>query len=213
MYEHFYDLRSEEIKRNDTVCQKMDNGNSLMKRTVPLFFNTKMKYKFKGTIDESSKNEKENIEDLQNALFKLHQMCAQAAQPRRCCGRRHNCCTFSMISLFHENKQTGFLLQNSFKGQQYWIPPILKQLEDAKKVQTEESVKSKCISFDTKQHAINRCVKIDAMFFSVDEEPSFLQGNQTQNQNTADEESYGPNKREYLKYDTVILCNPNAMAY
>jgi alpha/beta superfamily hydrolase len=44
-------------------------------------------------------------------------------------------------------------------------------------------------------------VKIDAMFFTATEEPLVLVGDK-------DFE-----KSKYLDFDTVILCNPNAMAY
>ena len=43
-------------------------------------------------------------------------------------------------------------------------------------------------------------VKIDAMFFTATEEPLVLVGENQENS-------------KYLEYDTVILCNPNAMAY
>ena len=48
-------------------------------------------------------------------------------------------------------------------------------------------------------------VKIDAMFFSANEEASFLVGDsKPANHDESD---------SFLDYDTFILCNPNAMAY
>ena len=34
----------------------------------------------------------------------------------------------------------GIVLRKSFKGDHYWIPPLKKQLEDAKKIMTPEEI-------------------------------------------------------------------------
>ena len=47
-------------------------------------------------------------------------------------------------------------------------------------------------------------VKIDAMFFTASEEPVVYDANKL--------DEYNPEAR-YLDYDTIILCNPNAMSY
>jgi fermentation-respiration switch protein FrsA (DUF1100 family) len=67
----------------------------------------------------------------------------------------------------------GIVLRKSFKGNHVWIPA-----------------------------ASPDGVKIDAMFFTANEQPLVLDSsNQTRN-NT-----------QYLSNDTFILCNPNAMSY
>lgn len=74
-------------------------------------------------------------------------------------------------SLFHESKQMGIVLRKSFKGNHVWIPP-----------------------------SSSKGTKIDAMFFTANEEAFNLD----------------PNLRQdcaYLDYDTFIICNPNAMSY
>ena len=81
----------------------------------------------------------------------------------------------------------GIVLRKSFKGTHVWIPPIPEQ-------------KACSSGIDINNHKQNM-VKIDAMFFSATEETMVLQGEK-------DHES-----QKYLEHDTMILCNPNAMAY
>ena len=51
-----------------------------------------------------------------------------------------------MISLFHESKQTGILLREIFKGKHLWVPPIEKQIEDAKKAGlSQDVIDSRCV--------------------------------------------------------------------
>jgi hypothetical protein len=78
-----------------------------------------------------------------------------------------------MTSLFHESKQMGIVLRKSFKGNHVWIPST---------------------SPDG--------VKIDAMFFTANEQPLVLDSSLHTDDNT-----------QYLSHDTFILCNPNAMSY
>ena len=78
-----------------------------------------------------------------------------------------------MKSLFHETKQMGIVLRKSFKGNHVWIPP-------------------------TNPDGL----KIDAMFFTANEQPLLLDQSKHTRENSA-----------YLMYDTFILCNPNAMSY
>lgn len=47
-------------------------------------------------------------------------------------------------------------------------------------------------------------VKIDAMFFTASEEPLVYDEGKLDKHNT---------EAKYLDYDTIILCNPNAMSY
>ena len=73
-------------------------------------------------------------------------------------------------------------------------------------------------------------MKLDAMFFSADEKPIVLWGDGShgtgKNNNSvqqddgdnesgtiSDESQINKNSLNYLNYDTIILCNPNAMQY
>lgn len=75
--------------------------------------------------------------------------------------------------------------------------------------------------FDEELHGQQEPVKIDAMFFSASEETAILQGHcALENKLLDDMEKNQLTPRidmelqpEYLEFDTVIMCNPNAMTY
>jgi hypothetical protein len=70
---------------------------------------------------------------------------------------------------------------------------------------SSSTIENKCINYDPNVHDPSKMVKIDAMFFTATEEEVKLQPvNEGENESS---------KLKYLDYDTIILCNPNAMAY
>lgn len=139
------------------------------------------------------------IADMSKALDTMIDLCDRAREePNGCCT-----CNFlypKFTSLFHEAKQMGIVLRKSFKGDHFWVPPIPKQLEDAKAVMSDQEVKRMCSRFNLEDNP--NPVKIDAMFFTANETTCTL---------------YDPNAKEapdsFRDYDTFILCNPNAMSY
>jgi hypothetical protein len=72
-------------------------------------------------------------------------LCDESAYPVKICKKRTNCCGMFLKSLFHESKQMGIVLRKSFKGNHVWIPP-----------------------------SSDQGVKIDAMFFTANEESIVL---------------------------------------
>ena len=64
------------------------------------------------------------IEDFDRIAKRYIETLHESGFPSRCCGKRSNCCGYTMDSLFHECKQMGIVLRKSFKGSHIWIPPI-----------------------------------------------------------------------------------------
>ena len=146
------------------------------------------------------------IEEFDKTARRYIEVLEESGFPSRCCGKRSNCCGYAMNSLFHECKQMGIVLRKSFKGSHIWVPPIAKQIQDevaALKLKSDLEVREFCVKYDPKMHKPSEMVKIDAMFFTASEEPLVFD---------ADKLEYNP-KAKYLDYDTIILCNPNAMSY
>jgi len=53
---------------------------------------------------QTTETNKQALEELAEVIDRLCIIFSQAGNPIRICGRRTNCCSLSMISLFHENK-------------------------------------------------------------------------------------------------------------
>lgn len=70
-------------------------------------------------------------------LDKVEEILEKSLTPQGCC----NAITPKFISLFHEAKQMGIVLRKSFKGDHFWIPPIPKQIKDAKKSLTDQQIR------------------------------------------------------------------------
>lgn len=126
---------------------------------------------------------------------------------KMCCIKWCMICTYHTPVLFHDYKQMGLVLKKSFKGTHLWIPPIKQQYEDIKKCGYAKSVNYDLddpLFLNDPIHNNGNYVKIDAMLFTVDEQPvRLLDGD--------NETAF--NKNSYRNADTFILCNPNAMAY
>ena len=71
-------------------------------------------------------------------------------------------------------------------------------------MKSDLEVREFCVKYDPKLHRPSEMVKIDAMFFTASEEPLVY--------DAAKLDGYNADAK-YLDYDTIILCNPNAMSY
>ena len=115
------------------------------------------------------------LDKLRETISRLDELCTISQYPKFFCGKRRNCCSFSMISLFHEQKQMGLVLKRSFKGNHLWVPPIPQQIKEAEQIgMSAEQINKQCINYDKNGH-LNPNVKIDAMFFAATEEVVDLQ--------------------------------------
>jgi hypothetical protein len=177
MHDHFYELPSEFQYKLDSSPKIENESTQKIKRSLPIVYYQDMEYlkgvKIANGADATKQEVETQMKALLNAIERLSEICLESAYPVNICRRRSNCCGLFMKSMFHETKQMGIVLRKSFKGTHIWIPP-----------------------------STPNGVKIDAMFFTANEQPLQLDpASQTEENST------------YLNYDTFILCNPNAMSY
>jgi len=177
IYDHFYDVPTEVQKVLDSSPKIENESVHTIKKAVPIIYQGHLEI-LKSVIvpyrdNETKEKVEERLQRFETTVDKLMELCDDSAYPVRICKRRTNCCGIFLKSLFHESKQMGIVLRKSFKGNHVWIPTSIKE-----------------------------GVKIDAMFFTANEEPLIL-----------DKTLHTSENSSYLDHDTFILCNPNAMSY
>lgn len=203
IHQHFFEIEKDVQQKLDSL--EMKSG---IQRAMPIIYI----YENQRLLDKEQTLEKANqlVLELKVALEQLQELCLISVKPVRCCGKRTNCCGRSLLSLFHESKQMGIVLRKSFKGTHFWIPPIKKQIEDAQ-AKGFKNIKQVSIDYDVASH-MSDTVKIDAMFFTANEQPVVLWGDEGHKDGDETDVEH-PVDLTYLNFPTFILCNPNAMAY
>lgn len=193
------------------VVKKTKVKKAVNMRALPIFYiaddENMAKCETENAQDQTEAKVKETVEAFDKVAKRYIEILHESGYPTRCCGKRTNCCGNTMNSLFHECKQMGIVLRKSFKGSHIWIPPIHKQIKDevaALNLKSDLECVKNCVSYDPKMHKPSDMVKIDAMFFTASEEPLVFDASKLDKNNQ---------EAKYLDYDTIILCNPNAMSY
>ena len=181
---------------------------------MPIFYDhDAMKLKVEEGSEQKGEAAKAMLKEVRESMDRLKELCTVSVYPLRCCGRRVNCCSLMMRSLFHEDKQMGIVLRKSFNGTHVWIPSIAQQLIDSKTSGLSDAeIELRSLEHDKGLHQRSSTVKIDAMFFAANEQKLNLDG-AARTTVSGDNEGENAPETDFKDYDTMILCNPNAMTY
>ena len=87
-------------------------------------------------IFQRTEAQKKQVEQLMEALKGIIDLCEKQAESeytlRGWFANIFPCCIGE--TLFHETKQMGMILQHSFKGTHFWIPPLKDQVKQIEQV-------------------------------------------------------------------------------